>query len=268
MAKRGGATEPLKKEEKRSLNKTNLKYLAGVFRFMLPYKSLFILGLVSLALSSVTLLAFPRLSGELLDVASGKGKYFTSINEVTIVLLGILLVQSIFSFISVYTFSIVSERGMADIRKSVYQKIIWLLISFFDSRMVGELMSRMTADVGTLQDTFSFTLAELFKQLITLICGVAFIFYQAPTLTGFMLLTFPILVIAALVFGKYIRKLSRKTQDKLAEANVVVEESLQSISIVKSFTNELFEIKRYARALDEVVSIAIHTSRYRGLFIS
>lgn len=268
MAKRGGRPEPLKQEEKRKINKDSLRFLSGVFRFMLPYKGRFILGLFALALSSVTLLAFPRLSGELLDVASGKGKYFDSINEVALVLVLVLLVQSIFSFVRVYTFSIVSEKGMADVRKSVYQKIIWLPVSFFDSRRVGELMSRVTSDVGTLQETFSFTLAELFRQVITLVFGVAFIFYLAPTLTGFMLLTFPVLVIAALVFGKYIRRLSRKTQDKLAEANVVVEESLQSIFIVKAFTNELFEINRYTRALQEVVAVALQSSRYRALFIS
>jgi ABC-type multidrug transport system fused ATPase/permease subunit len=268
MAKRHGGSEPLKKEEKRSLNKANLRYLSGVFRFMRPYRGLFILGMIALALSSLTLLAFPRLSGELLDVASGKGKYFSSINQVALALILILFVQSIFSFIRVYTFSIVSERGMADVRKAVYQKIIWLPMTFFDSRRVGELMSRITADVGTLQETFSFTLAELFRQLITLIFGIGFIFYLAPTLTGFMLLTFPVLVISALIFGKYIRKLSRRTQDKLAEANVVVEESLQSIFIVKAFTNELFEINRYTRSLKEVVSVAIQSARYRGFFIS
>lgn len=267
MAKRGGS-EPLKKEEKRSLNKANLRYLSGVFRFMIPYKGLFILGLVSLALSSVTLLAFPRLSGELLDVAKGEGKYFSSVNQVALVLLLILFIQGIFSFIRVYTFSIVSEKGMADVRKAVYQKIIWLPMTFFDSRRVGELMSRITADVSTLQDTFSFTLAELLRQLTTLIFGIGIITYFAPTLTGFMLLTFPVLVVAALVFGKYIRKLSKKTQDKLAEANVVVEESLQSIFIVKAFANELFELNRYTRAIGEVVNVAIRSARYRGLFIS
>jgi ABC-type multidrug transport system fused ATPase/permease subunit len=268
MAKRQGGSAPLSKEEKRGLTKTNLRYLTGVFRFMLPYKGLFILGLVALALSTLTLLAFPRLSGELLDVASGKGRFFSDLNHVAMALLGILFMQSIFSFIRVYTFSIVSEKGMADVRKAVYEKIIWLPMSFFDSRRVGELMSRITADVGTLQDTFSLTLAELLRQLLTLIFGIGIIFYLAPTLTGFMLLTFPVLVIAALVFGKYIRKLSRKTQDKLAEANVVVEESLQSVSIVKSFTNELFEINRYTRALGEVVNVAIQSARYRALFIS
>jgi ATP-binding cassette, subfamily B, bacterial len=268
MAKRHGGSQPLSKEEKRSLNKANLRYLSGVFRFMLPYKGMFILGLLSLVLSSVTLLAFPRLSGELLDVAKGEGKYFSSVNQVALVLLGILFIQGIFSFIRVYTFSIVSERGMADVRRSVYQKIIWLPMTFFDNRRVGELMSRITADVSTLQDTFSFTLAELLRQLTTLIFGIGIIFYLAPTLTGFMLLTFPVLVISALIFGKYIRKLSKKTQDKLAEANVVVEESLQSVFIVKAFTNELFEINRYTRSLKEVVAVAIQSARYRGLFIS
>jgi ABC-type multidrug transport system fused ATPase/permease subunit len=83
-----------------------------------------------------------------------------------------------------------------------------------------------------------------------------------------MLITIPVLVVSALVFGKYIRKLSRKTQDKLANANVVVEESLHSIAMVKAFTNEVFELNRYTRAISEVVQVAIQSSRYRGLFIS
>jgi ATP-binding cassette, subfamily B, bacterial len=266
MAKRN--KEALKEEDKRPLNKKSLKKLSGVFRFMMPYIGPFILGLVALAISTFTLLAFPKLSGELLDVATGKSKYFTSIYQVAGVLLTILFFQGIFGFIRVYTFSIVSEKGMADLRKAVYQKFIWLPIGFFDSKRVGELMSRITSDVGTLQDTFSFTLAELLRQVLTLLLGTGILFYFAPTLTGFMLLTFPVLVIIALVFGKYIRKLSRTTQDKLAQTNVVVEESLHSISIVKAFTNELFEIKRYSKSLDEVVNVAIHAARYRGLFIS
>jgi ATP-binding cassette subfamily B protein len=266
MAKRN--KESLAEGEKRPINKSSLKKLLGVFRYMLPYKGLFLLGLLSLALSTFTILAFPKLAGELLDVATGKSKYFSTINQVTITLLVVLFTQSIFSFIRVYTFAVVSERGMADVRKAVYEKIIWLPMSFFDSRRVGELMSRMTADVGTLQESFSFTLAEFLRQLLSLIFGTAIIFYLAPTLSTFMLLTFPILVVAALVFGKYIRKLSKKTQDKLATANVVVEESLQSISVVKAFTNELFEVSRYTRSLKDVVNVAVQSAKYRGLFIS
>ncbi|HKZ37920.1 MAG TPA: ABC transporter transmembrane domain-containing protein, partial [Chryseolinea sp.] len=268
MAKRA-SREELREEEKRPLNSKNLNQLIGIFKFTLPYRGWFIAGFICLVLSSATILAFPYLAGKLLDIASGKPvPYFTSINEVALALLAILFVQGILSFIRVYTFSVVSERSLADVRKAVYQKIIWLPLTFFDSRRVGELMSRITSDVGTLTDMFSFTLAELLRQFLTLIFGTVIIFYLAPKLTGFMLLTFPVLVILALFFGKYIRKLSKKTQDKLAEANVVVEESLQSISVVKAFTNEVFEIGRYSSTLREVVEVAIRTARFRGLFIS
>ena len=266
MAKR--KKEKLAEEDKRRLDKQGMRQLTGIFRFMLPYKGIFLLGLLALALSSLILLAFPRLAGELLDVASGQGTYFTSIDQVAIALLLILFVQGIFSFVRVYTFSIVSEKGMADVRQAVYRKVIWLPMTFFDSRRVGEVMSRLTSDVATLQDTFSYVLAELLRQVLTLIFGIGIIFYLAPTLTAFMLITIPVLVVSALVFGKYIRKLSRKTQDKLANANVVVEESLHSIAMVKAFTNEVFELNRYTRAISEVVQVAIQSSRYRGLFIS
>lgn len=266
MAKR--SSEPLSKEDKRKIDKAGLKKLAGIFRFMLPYKGLFILGFVALGLSTFTIMAFPKLAGELVDVATGSSKYFSTINQVVLTLVAVLFIQSVFSFIRVYTFSNVSERGMADVRKAVYQKILWLPMSFFDSRRTGELMSRLTSDVGTLQDTFSFTMAEFFRQVLSLIFGTVIIFYLTPSLALFMLLTFPVIVIAALIFGTYIRKLSRKTQDKLAEANVIVEESFQSIFVVKAFTNELFQINKYTRALQEVVKIAIRSSLYRSLFVS
>ncbi len=268
MAKRSGG-EALREEDKRPINKNSLKELLGIFRFAMPYKVWFVAGLICLVLSSVMLLAFPYLAGKLLDVASGKPvPFFTSITGVALALLGILFVQGIFSFIRVYTFSIVSERSLADVRKALYQKIVWLPLSYFDNRRVGELMSRITSDVGTLSDMFAFTLAEFLRQLITFVLGTAVIFYLVPNLSTFMLLTFPVLIVLALVFGKYIRKLSRKTQDKLAEANVVAEESLQSIAVVKAFTNEVFETKRYTNTLSEVVKVAIRTARFRGLFIS
>ena len=156
-------------------------------------------GLASLGLSTVTILAFPYLAGALLDVAQGKSvSYFNSIDQVALALIVVLFVQGIFSFTRVYTFALVSERSLADLRTSLYTRIIWLPFSFYDNRRVGELMSRITSDVGTLSDMFSFTLAELLRQVLTLVFGTAIIFYLTPKLTGFMLLTFPVLVILAL----------------------------------------------------------------------
>jgi ATP-binding cassette, subfamily B, bacterial len=265
MAKRSFLAEG----EKRPLNKVGFRKLAGIFRFVLPYKGTFLVGLVALALSSGTLLSFPYFAGKLLDVAQGKsGFYLTTINQIGLALIGILAIQSVFSFLRVYTFTTVSENTLADLRHAVYSKIVHLPLSFFDSRRVGELISRITSDVSTLQDTFTFTLAELMRQLLVLLIGIPLIFILTPKLTIFMLLTFPVLVIAALFFGKFIRKLSKKTQDQLATSNVIVEESLQSIAVVKSFTNEMFEVLRYKKSLQDVVRTAIHASKYRGLFIS
>jgi ABC-type multidrug transport system fused ATPase/permease subunit len=267
MAKRN--RDALREEEKRPINKKTLGQLLGIFKFTIANRGWFIVGLISLGLSTVTLLGFPYLAGKLLDVAQGKPiPYFNSIDQVAIALITVLFIQGIFSFTRVYTFALVSERALANLRTALYTRIIWLPISFFDKRRVGELMSRMSSDVGTLSDLFSFTLAEMLRQVLTLVFGTVVIFYLTPKLTTFMLMTFPVLVILALIFGKNIRKLSKQTQDKLAEANVVVEESLQSISVVKAFTNELFEIARYTTSLKEVVAVAIRTARFRGLFIS
>ena len=267
MAKRN--REALREEEKRPINKKTLGQLLSIFKFTIANKGWFIIGLISLGLSTVTLLAFPYLAGKLLDVAQGKPvPYFNSIDQVALALIAVLFIQGIFSFTRVYTFALVSERALANLRTALYTRIIWLPISFYDKRRVGELMSRMSSDVGTLSDMFSFTLAEMLRQVLTLVFGTVVIFYLTPKLTTFMLMTFPVLVILALIFGKNIRKLSKQTQDKLAEANVVVEESLQSISVVKAFTNELFEIARYTTLLKEVVNVAIRTARFRGLFIS
>ncbi|MFB9210835.1 ABC transporter ATP-binding protein [Echinicola jeungdonensis] len=265
MAKKRKA---LKEHEKRKLNKKNLSKLIGIFNFVLPYKGIFIVGLLFLLLSSLTLLAFPHVAGKLIDTAQGKDWIFNDINSIALVLIGILFVQSVFSFFRVWLFAQVSERSMRDIRLSLYNRMVHLPMTFFDKRRTGELISRITSDVSLLQDTFSVTLAELFRQIITLLAGTVFLFVTTPRLTLFMLATFPVLVIIAMVFGKFIRKLSKSTQDELASANVIVEETLQSISTVKSFAGEDYETNRYQKGLNRVVKIALKAAGFRGAFIS
>jgi ABC-type multidrug transport system fused ATPase/permease subunit len=267
MAKRRG--EPLSAEEKRPLNKESFKKLVGIFRFILPYKAYFIIGLSCLILSSSILLAFPYVTGKLIDAAQGQSNwYFNDVQSIALVLIGILAVQSVFSFLRVFLFAQVSERSMADVRQSLFAQLLSLPMPFYDQYRVGELTSRITNDVALLQDTFSITLAEFIRQIATLLVGIAIIAFITPKLTVFMLATFPVLVIVAMIFGRYIRKLSKKTQDKLAEANVIVEESLQSIHTVKSFTGERYESGRYRSALMEAVTIALRSSMFRGGFIS
>lgn len=263
--KRGIALEP---EDKRKLNKQNLSKLGGIFRFLMPYRWAFFSGMVFLLFSSLTLLTFPFVAGKLIDTAQGSSWIVDDVNSIAWILIAILAVQSIFSFFRVWLFALVSERSMRDIRKELYSRLVRLPMSFFDKRRTGELISRITADVSQLQDTFSTTLAELFRQIITLVAGVGFLLYNTPKLTLFMLGTFPVLVLIAMVFGRFIRKLSKKTQDELAAANVIVEETLQSITTVKSFVGEAYESARYGKGLNAVVGVALTTAKYRGAFIS
>ena len=266
MAKKRGTA--LEEHEKRKLNKQSFQKLSGIFRFLLPYKWTFIAGLFFLLLSSLTLLTFPFVAGKLIDTAQGEDWIVSDINTIALMLVGILAVQSIFSFFRVWLFALVSERSMRDIRQSLYNRLLRLPMTFFDKRRTGELISRITSDVSLLQDTFSVTLAELFRQVVTLIAGIAFLFFTTPKLTFFMLGTFPILVLVAMVFGRFIRGLSKKTQDELAAANVIVEETLQSISTVKSFVGETYESSRYSKGLNRVVHVALKTAKFRGAFIS
>ena len=269
MARNKSKFASLQPEEKRRLNKENLKKLAGIFRFILPYKGAFIAGLILLLFTSGILLSFPYVAGQLIDVASGKETWiFTSITSIALALIGILLLQSIVSFFRVYFFAKVSEQTVADIRTHLYQKLIRLPITFYDSKRTGELVSRLTSDVGMIQDTFTVTLAELIRQTSILVIGVGVIFYFTPALSVFMLATFPILILAALFFGRFIRNMAKKTQDAHAMANVVAEETLHSVHTVKAFTNEWHEITRYRKAMSAVVGVALKTAVYRAGFIS
>jgi len=267
MAKRhekfGSGPDP---KDKVKVDKQGLKKALKIFRFVIPYKWTFVTGMLFLLLSNLTTMSFPLLIGQMTKVIEGKSQYH--INEVTLFFFAILILQAILSFLRIYTFAQVSEKAMRDVRQSLYAKIITMPIFNFEKRRVGELMSRITSDITQLQDVLSITLAEFFRQIFTLVGGIALITYLSWKLTLFMLATFPVLVIAAIVFGKFIRKISKKSQDELASTNIIVEETFQSIQAVKSFTNEAYEVNRYTSSLNRVIEAALKAATMRGAFVS
>ncbi len=258
-------------DKKIKVNRKNLKQALQIFRFVLPYKYTFIAGLFFLFLSSITAMVFPLITGQLVDSAVGDAAGWLrnhGRNEIAGMLILILLVQGVFSYSRIMLFAKVSENTLRDIRYNLYSKMMSLSVPFFENRRVGELTSRITSDVTQLQDMLTVTLAEFFRQITILLIGISIILYTSPKLTLVMMGTFPVLIIAAMVFGKFIRKLSKKVQDDLANANIVAEETLQSVHVVKAFTNERYEASRYGSALDKVINNALKTARYRGVFAS
>jgi len=160
----------------------------------------------------------------------------------------------------------VSEKGMGQLRKDLYEAMIGQPVSFFEKNRVGELTSRITADVAQIQDVISVTLAEFIRQLITLLIGVAILAWITPRLSLIMLLTFPLIVLSALIFGRYIRKLSKKRQAEIAASNVVAEESLHAYQVVKAFTNEIFERNRYSNIINKVIGVSLQFAKIKGVF--
>ena len=227
-----------------------------------------------LLLSSSTFMAFPWLAGKLIDAANHKPVMLPNGIELgidriaTAAVWRSLCCQGLFSFGRIWFFTQVSEFTVRDIRQALYAKFVQLPIPFFEQNRVGAITSRITSDVAQIQDTFSLTLAELFRQVFTLVVGITAIMVVSVKLSLFMLLTFPPIVLAAGLFGRKIRTLARTTQQELATTNTIVEETLQAINSVKAFTNEQFETRRYTASLDRVVAAALRSNLYRGGFVS
>jgi len=248
------------------MNRETLKQALGIFQFVRPYWWRLVLGLVLLFLASLVFMVFPYLSGMMVDVAQGNSEWDFSLGDIGLVLLGILILQGVFSYARVMIFAYVSEKATADLRKALYDKLVSLPIVFFEKSRVGELVSRLTADVERLYNAFSYTLAEFLRQIIVLVSGIIFLALTTPRLALIMLGTFPVVVILAMVFGRIIRKLSKARQEELANSNTIVSETMATVQTVKAFTNEWFESVRYAGNIDKMVKIALKYARGRALF--
>ncbi|GAA5220615.1 ABC transporter ATP-binding protein [Membranihabitans marinus] len=254
------------KFEKGMLKKDKLITFLRVFGYIRPYIGYFIIGMVMLVLSSVLMMGFLYVAGEMANAANGESRYDIPVSQYGWIFLVLLVLQGLFSYFRVVTMAIVSENGMGNLRTKLFDKIATLNYSYFESVRIGELTSRMTNDIEKLQSTFSVTLAEFLRQIVTLVVGIGVLAWLAPKLSLIMLMSLPIVIIIAVVFGRYIRKLSKERQDKLAETNTVVEEVLQNFQIVKSFTNEYLESIRFSKSIGEVVKISIRFAKWRGLF--
>lgn len=248
------------------INSERLREAVQIFAFVRPYRWHLISGLFLLFLSSLVFMVFPFLSGQMIDIAQGKSEFNYTLKDVGWVLLGILLIQGFVSYTRVQLFAVVSEKGIADVRRALYEKMLSLPIVFFEKSRVGELVSRVTADVEKLYNTFSITLAEFVRQIIILVTGIVFLAFTTPKLALIMLATFPVIVVGAMIFGRFIRKLSKERQKALADSNIIVSETMSTIQVVKAFTNEFFEALRYGKSIDAVVKVSLKFAQGRAIF--
>lgn len=265
MSRRNGS-EVKEDAPKVKLTKESYSNVLKIFTFIRPYRWKLILGIILLFISSMVFMLFPYLAGQMVDIAQGKSDFDWTLEHVAWILISVLAAQGLVSYFRVTLFASVSERGIADVRKALYDKLIALPIVFFENNRVGELISRLTSDVEKLYNAISIVIAEFLRQVIILIVGIVLLGITTPRLALIMLATFPIIVIGAIFFGRHIRKLSRERQKELAETNIILSETTQAINAVKAFTNEAFEIARYNRSIGSMVVVALKFARGRAAF--
>jgi subfamily B ATP-binding cassette protein MsbA len=232
-----------------------------------PYATRLAVAFVFLVLAAAAGLVFPAVLRALLDAAF-ELKDARALDRLALLLVGVFAVQGVANFGQVYLLSSSTERVIATLREQTFAHLIRLSPGFFTERRTGELTSRLSSDLAVLQNLLSTWISEFSRQLFFLIGGVIMLFVTNARLTLTTLAIVPVVVGAALVFGKSLRRASTTVQDRIAEAMGMADEAFGAIRTVQSFTREAEETRRFATLLADLVRIAVLRARTRALFFS
>jgi subfamily B ATP-binding cassette protein MsbA len=260
-AQRADATVEVKKDRKA----VSPKSLARLFPRVKPYLGQIAIATICLMAASAAGLAFPAIVAVLLDTAFQHGNAHL-LNEITLGLLLLFAVQASLNMVQVYLLTATAERVIAKLRTDLFAHLIHLSPGFFTDRRTGELTSRLSSDTSVLQTVLSTNLSEFTRQSIFLIGALVLLTIKQPALTGTTLGVVPLVVGAAFLFGRMLRRASTGVQDRIAEATGTADEAFAQIRMVQSFTAEREESRKYDFHLADVVRAAVHRAKIRGVF--
>ena len=239
--------------------------LARLLPRLKPHAGALAIATVCLILSAAAGLAFPRVVQYLLDAAFVRNDRRV-LDRIALGLGALFAAQAVLNFVQVYYLSAVGERVIAGLRKELFAHLVHLSPGFFAERRTGELTSRLSTDTALLQAVLSHQVSELARQLLYLTGGVILLTQTHPQLTATTLAVVPIVVGAAFVFGRMLRRASTGVQDRIAEATASANEAFAQIRVVQSFTREAEEVRRYDERLGQAVSAALKRATIRGSF--
>ena len=263
MPRKPSASDSPDAPPKVKVTRETLGDMFSLYTYLRPYRGRLSVGLFMLVASTLLGLFFPLLAGVMINSKSHDEAFHTAA-----LMVGILFAQGVMSYFQSFLFNTVGEYGLSDLRKRLFNHLTEMPMTFFNQRQVGELTSRMFADLTQLQDAFVMAVPQFLRQSIIMLGSLVMMICISPRLTGVMLSCFPPTIIGAILIGRLVGKRSRTTQDELALAANVVSEAFQGIANVKAFCNELFEQKRYEARITEFLKSIRHGAIVRALLVA
>lgn len=245
-----------------SASLAELRWLIGLSR---PYRGRLALVLVAMVLSGAISLVLPAVAGDVVDAAV-VDRDLGELQGTILGLLGLFAIAGVLDFFESYTLRATAARLLRELRGRLHRHLLGLSPAFFDKERVGNLLSRLNSDVGSIGGVLTSDIVNGVQQGLVLVGAIVVMALMHTKLTGVMLIAVPPVIVAAVLFGRRFQKLSKERQEKSAEANVAAEESLGGIRTVQSFVQEGREHGRYASRLDDVLRISLRTARVWGAF--
>ncbi|MGS0997070.1 ABC transporter transmembrane domain-containing protein [Rhodanobacter sp. UC4451_H18] len=238
--------------------------LRGLWPFLKPHRALAIGWLVFLGLSSGASLTLPLAFRHIIDKGFGHASQ-TAINETFIALFGVALVLAVATAARYFCITLLGERALASLRQTLYAQVIRLDVAFFERSRVGELLSRLSADTEVVQTLIGSGVSVALRSVVMLVGASAMMVWTAPSLAGLTALVIPAVMLPILVFGRRVQKLSRASQDRLADAAAIANETLNASTAVKAYARENIESTRYSHAILRALATARRRIGMRAL---
>jgi len=238
--------------------------LRGLWPFLKPHKALAIGWLLFLGISSGASLVLPLAFRHIIDKGFGHSSQAV-INETFIALFGVAVVLAVATAARYFCITLLSERALASLRQTLYAQVIRLDVGFFERSRVGELLSRLSADTEVVQALIGSGVSVALRSVVMLIGASAMMVWTAPSLAGLTALVIPAVMLPILVFGRRVQKLSRASQDRLADAAAIANETLNASTAVKAYARENIESTRYSNAILRALATARRRIGMRAL---
>jgi len=236
-----------------------------LFGYLRPYRGRMVFAVVTLILGSAVGLVFPWIMQNLVDTVLSKGD-LAELNRITFLLIVVFLARSVLLYFQGYSLAYVGERVVVDLRDQTYAHLHRLSVRFFTDRRVGELVSRLSSDVTLVRSALTNNVATVLGQLLTFVGSLVLMLILNWRLTLFVLLLAPLVGISGAVFGRRLRGLSMAVQDQLADGTAIAEEALAGTRVVKAFTREPYEVKRYRDQMERAFEVTMRLTRVRSAF--